>query len=271
MSLDQPGLEIGQPPPNKLATAAWFMVRPYTYLHLVEMLRRLASPSLRHLEASGPEAREWGQAMAISPLHALESVLGAGEYPAVTSLHPDIFERAASRARGTGIGLGGAANLDLLYHLVRGLEARHVLETGVAYGWSSLSILLAQKAFGGGSLVSTDMPYPRAGNEEVVGCVVPEDLRASWTLIRRPDRPGLGRAVRKLGTLDLAHYDSDKTYAGQRWAYPKIWAALRSGGVLVSDDIQYQTAFRDFAATCGASPIVVGGDDKLIGILRKPR
>ena len=148
MSIDQPGLEIGQPPPNKLKTAAWFLLRPYTYLHMAEMLRRLASRSLRRLEASGPEAREWGEALAMSPLQALEAVLGHSEYPAATSLHAEVFRRAEAHARGSGVGMGGAANLDLLYHLVRGLEARCVLETGVAYGWSSLSILLAQAGLG---------------------------------------------------------------------------------------------------------------------------
>jgi len=269
MRLNQPGLEIGQPPPSKIATATWFLLRPYTYRHLVEMLRRQASPWLRDLEASGAEAQAWGDALAVAPRKAMEALLGPGPYEDVTTLYPDTFRRAEAGAR-ESIGMGGAANLDLLYHLVRGLEARRVLETGVAYGWSSLSILLAQKTLGGGKLASTDMPYPRADNEEFVGCVVPEDLRGSWTLIRRPDRPGLGRAIRSLGQVDLAHYDSDKTYAGQSWAYPRIWKALRPGGVLVSDDIQYQTAFRDFAATSAASPIIVDSDGKLIGILRKP-
>ena len=269
MSLNQPGQEIGQPPPNKLATAAWFVFRPYTYRHLVEMLRRLVSPSLRELEATGAESRTWGESRAIGHRQALEVLVGPGEYADVTTLHHETFRGAEAVAQ-QSIGMGGAANLDLLYHLVVGLEARRVLETGVAYGWSSLAILLAQQALGGGKLASTDMPYPRADNERFVGCVVPEALRDSWTLIRHPDRPGLGRAIRSLGRVDLAHYDSDKTYAGQSWAYPRIWEALRPGGVMVSDDIHYQTAFRDFAARSGASPLVVDLEGKLIGILTKP-
>ena len=76
--------------------------------------------------------------------------------------------------------------------------------------------------------------------------------------------------TRSSGGIDLAHYDSDKTYAGQRWALSKMWPALRPGGVLIMDDIQYQTAFRDFAATVGPSPIVVQGEGKLIGVIAKP-
>jgi predicted O-methyltransferase YrrM len=166
--------------------------------------------------------------------------------------------------------LGGEANLELLYHLVRGLGARCVIETGVAYGWSSLAILLAQEATGGGILISTDMPYPRLRNEGYVGWVVPERLRGSWTLIRRPDRPGLSRALARLRQIDLAHYDSDKTYAGQAWALRTIWRKLRPGGILIVDDIDCQAAFRDFSELAGVAPTVVDGCGKLIGVLQKP-
>jgi predicted O-methyltransferase YrrM len=166
--------------------------------------------------------------------------------------------------------LGGAANLELLYHLTRRLEAHRVVETGVAYGWSSLTILLAQESIGGGTLVSTDMPYPRMNNEEHVGCVVPARIRTSWTLVRRPDRPALPRALARVGEIDLVHYDSDKTYAGQSWAFREIWAALRPGGVLIADDIDCQTAFRDFSSRLALRPIVVEGQGKLIGVIQKP-
>jgi predicted O-methyltransferase YrrM len=88
-------------------------------------------------------------------------------------------------------------------------------------------------------------------------------------LVRQPDRPALPRALAELGEIDLAHYDSDKTYAGQSWAFRRMWAALRPGGILMVDDIHYQTAFRDFAATLDVEPIVVTSG-KLIGVLRKP-
>jgi hypothetical protein len=106
------------------------------------------------------------------------------------------------------------------------------------------------------------------GNERYVGAAVPDSLRSSWTLIRQPDRPALPRALAELNEIDLAHYDSDKTYAGQSWAFPRMWAALRPGGILMVDDIHYQTAFRDFAATLDVQPIVVKSG-KLIGVLRK--
>jgi predicted O-methyltransferase YrrM len=110
--------------------------------------------------------------------------------------------------------------------------------------------------------------HVRVGNEPFVGAAVPEQLRASWTLIRQPDRSGLPKALSYFDEIDLAHYDSDKTYAGQSWGFRKIWDRLRAGGVLIADDIDYQTAFRDFAESSGAEPMVVESG-KLIGVLRK--
>lgn len=255
--------------PNKLATGLWFLKRPATYGHLGAMLRRTALGSERVRGHGSREALAWGEPLARSPQAVLTALFGEGAYPSPRDTYPDVFAQADFTVEQSGSALGGAANLQLLYHLTHGLQARRVVETGVAYGWSSLAILLAQQAVGAGELVSTDMPYPRMGRDDLVGCVVPERMRASWTLLRQPDRPGLTRAIRRLGVIDLAHYDSDKTYDGQSWAFPHLWKALRAGGALVVDDIDQQTAFRDFAVTLGVRPFVVDGQGKLIGVLVK--
>jgi predicted O-methyltransferase YrrM len=271
MSEESAANRVSNPAPNKLATALWFLRRPNTYRHLAELVRRSLSPSGKRLEASGPEAVAWAEPLAQSPRAALEQLEGPGSYPHPRELYAELFENAEARDAETGMDvLSGPANLELLYHLVRILPARRAVETGVSYGWSSLVILLAQDGVGGGRLISTDMPYPRVGNELLVGSAVPDRLRESWTLIRQPDRPGLSRALAEMREIDLAHYDSDKTYAGQSWAFRKIWAALRPGGILMADDIHCQTAFRDFASAIGVQSTVVQGDRKLIGVLRKP-
>lgn len=270
MSTAAPGpTPRGHPSPNKLATVLWFAARPWTYEHLLEMLRRRATPGLSKLEATGPEANAWGGARGVSPGEALRSLLGPGEYRPLGDLFPDVVAGARARVRTSSVEMGGAAALDLLYHLVLGARATRVVETGVAYGWSSLAVLLALRELGGGTLASTDMPYPRARGEEWVGIAVPDDLRGDWRLVRRPDRPGLRRAVAEVGEAHLAHYDSDKTYAGRMWAYPLLWRSLRAGGLLVSDDIQDNLAFRHFAEGIGAEPLVVAVEGKLVGIVRK--
>ena len=69
--------------------------------------------------------------------------------------------------------------------------------------------------------------------------------------------------------LDLCHYDSDKTYYGRRWAYPKLWKALRPGGIFVSDDIQDNFAFREFVESRSLDYRVVESQGKYVGVCRK--
>jgi predicted O-methyltransferase YrrM len=110
---------------------------------------------------------------------------------------------------------------------------------------------------GHGRLISIDMPYAKLDNERYVGCAVPPRLRANWSLVRRSDRDALEPALAELGELDVAHYDSDKSYAGRMFAYPKLWAALRNGGVLMSDDVEDNLAFRDFALSINRKPWIL--------------
>jgi hypothetical protein len=116
----------------------------------------------------------------------------------------------------------------------------------------------------------------RRGGSRYVGCVVPERLRRRWHLIRYPDFIGLKKVFRRVSTIDLCHYDSDKSYEGRAWAYVEIWSRIRPGGIFMSDDIGDNTAFRDFAIECGQPPIVVrargsgGSGERFIGILVKP-
>jgi hypothetical protein len=122
----------------------------------------------------------------------------------------------------------------------------------------------------GGRLVSVDMPYPKENKEDFVGIAVPAEWRREWTLIREPDRNGLKKAIKRLGgTIDLCHYDSDKSYPGRMFAYPILWDALRPGGVFISDDIQDNFAFRDFCAARGIAYAVTESEGKYVGIARK--
>lgn len=184
--------------------------------------------------------------------------------------HPDLVAQASARVDATKPRLGGAGNLDLLYDLCEQVQAVKVIETGVAHGWSSLAIL-ASIAPRDGHLWSTDLPYPYLPDAQAaVGVAVPDELRSHWTLLSGTDRQHLEAAVAQAGMIDLAHYDSDKSYAGASWAYRVLFAALRPGGVLIADDIGDHLAFRDFAAEMGVAAEVIAHDGKFQGIVRRP-
>jgi predicted O-methyltransferase YrrM len=203
-------------------------------------------------------------------------LLGASDAPvSVRATHADRFVAAEIVAARAPVRMGGPGHLDLIYNAAEAVSAVRVVETGVAYGWSSLALLLSLAHRPGALLVSTDLPHvKREGSEAHVGAVVPTDLRGAWKVISRADREALPEAIRLAAPIDLCHYDSDKSYAGRAWAYPLLWGALRSGGLFLSDDIGDNLGFCHFCDRVGVEPVVfestAARGKKYVGALRKP-
>ena len=164
---------------------------------------------------------------------------------------------------------GGQGHIFLLYDVCENLEAVKALETGVAYGWSSAAIL-SSVSKRSGKLISVDMPMVRQTDYHMIGVAVTEDLKGSWELLREPDRNGLKTAIKKHNySYDLIHYDSDKSYYGRKWSQPLIWKYLRKGGVFISDDIEDNSAFREFVASNNLDFSVLKFEGKYVGVIRK--
>jgi signal recognition particle subunit SEC65 len=189
------------------------------------------------------------------------------------AVHPSLFERGRQRIDRLAIpfhqlGLAGSSDLRLAYSTAVGIGARDILETGVALGWSSLAFLKATERTQG-RLVSVDLPYPFLIGRSWVGAAVPDDMRERWTLLRHSDRRGIPKALHISDGYDLIHYDSDKTREGRRWAYPRLWRALRPGGVLISDDVGDNEIWAQFCESIGAPLIVVRRHRAYSGLARK--
>ena len=166
------------------------------------------------------------------------------------------------------IKMGGGANIDLLYSLIKNLKFNNIIETGVAYGWSSLSILSALENVKNAKLISIDMPYPNLASVKYIGCLVPKNLKYKWQLIRKSDRSAL-KNILENNNFNLCHYDSGKSYYGRKWAYNLIWNNLEKKGVLISDDISDNMAFLDFAKFVKVKPIIIKFNSKYIGLIFK--
>jgi hypothetical protein len=93
------------------------------------------------------------------------------EQGVLPSIADDLLAEANELARRSSVQMGGAGDIDLIYAAVILSGSTRAVETGVAYGWSSLAILAALENLGKGRLISVDMPYPKIGNEEFVGIV----------------------------------------------------------------------------------------------------
>jgi predicted O-methyltransferase YrrM len=255
---------------GKFGTLFWFLKRPRLYPHMMHLVSLKLSPSSHVMEDTGEEALEWCEGLAVDTDTALERLTGMPAPTPVRDLHSDYFESAERTAGECPMEMGGAGNLDLLYWSAEYLKASKVIETGVAYGWSSLAILLSLKNRPGSQLISSDMPYRNRNGEQYVGCIVPKEIRSNWRILSYADRQAVPRALKTLGTIDMCHYDSDKSYDGMMWAYPRLWKALRPGGFFISDDIGDNIAFREFSKAIACDPIIVKKDNKYMGVIIKP-
>lgn len=159
--------------------------------------------------------------------------------------------------------------MNLVGVLVHELKPSVVVETGVAAGFTTATILGAMSDNAHGHLYSVDLP-PIGAEQESVGRIVPQHVRERWTLEIGPSRRVLAGLVERVAPLDLAIHDADHTYQSQLDEYATTWPRLRSGGFLISDDVG-NPAFVEFAAEVGVRPfLVVGATASAVGIARKP-
>lgn len=260
---------------HRINILLWFARRPHLYKQfrreIFSFFRRKNHPTLDR----SIEAEKWCESYGISVEDAFQKLFPSHQYMEVEDKFPRVMKNSHRVVTSTAFNWGGQGNISLNYNIAEATDASNVLETGVAYGWSTLSILLSLDSRQKGHLCSVDMPFMGFENEKDIGCVIPESLKNErWTLLRLPDREGLPKAFKNSAPFDFCHYDSDKTYGGKKWAYPKIWKNLRPGGILISDDISDNMAFKEFSDRIQIPPTIIKTFDtqveKFVGLLVKP-
>ncbi len=162
----------------------------------------------------------------------------------------------------------GASNMELIYEIIRDRKPKNILETGVAYGWSSYAILLAVSHNKFGKLISIDLPYPLINERKNIGILVPNKIKRNWSLILSRDTSGIKIALKKFNyKIDLFHYDSDKNYDAKLRNLLLVWKNINKNGVIICDDINDNYAFFDFAELIKKKFYVIKTDNKYLGIL----
>ena len=164
--------------------------------------------------------------------------------------------------------LGGGANQELLFFLTRFLKPNIVLETGVAAGYSSKVILKAIEKNKNGSLYSSDFPYFRIKNpEKYIGILLSEKLKQNWNLSIEGDEINLRRFFKVIKKIDLFHYDSDKSYNGKKKVFNLIIEKMSKGSVMIFDDIQDDTFFKDIVIEYDFNYKVFKFENKFVGLI----
>ena len=161
-----------------------------------------------------------------------------------------IEKEAIEKLSKLDVSFGGGGNCFLLYFLIRKFNLLNVVETGVAAGWSSLAILRALKKNGKGYLYSSDFPYFRLENpEKYIGYLAQDESNKNdWTLDIRGDDVALPEIINQMGnkSIDLFHYDSDKSYSGRVNALKTLKSKINSKTIIIFDDIQNNLHFKDY-------------------------
>lgn len=162
----------------------------------------------------------------------------------------------------------GWVNLDdalFLYWLVRKLDPKTIVQTGVCNGLSSAFMMLALVKNGTqGSLHVIDMPPVFDPKDpgwtipgKVYGVVIPEGKTSGWIV---PDAYSdrfevwngdakvlLPKMIDKVPTIDLFYHDSDHTYNHMMFEFNQAKRKLRQGGLIVGDDVSWNASVWDFA------------------------
>ncbi len=165
------------------------------------------------------------------------------------------------------------------YGLVRLMQPDLVVETGVCDGYSSRFLLLAMERNGRGRLHSIDLPNQdvelvpgRSRQRDVLpgtretGWLVPPSLRGRWQLHLGDARELLPGLFPTLGKADIFIHDSLHTYEHMMFEFQTAWPNLRDGGIMVSDDTDWNDAFADFAASVNRTPVMF---NYRVGAIRK--
>jgi predicted O-methyltransferase YrrM len=162
-----------------------------------------------------------------------------------------------------------------LYALVRALQPSVAVETGVCNGFSTAFLLLALQHNGCGALHSIDLPevagvdyepgtfWEGKGGAAIPpgkesGWMIPDELQERWTLVLGMSYDELPPLLERLGTIDFFIHDSEHSYECMSFEFARAWDGLGEGGVVVADDAHWNTAFAEFAARIGRTPIALG-------------
>lgn len=173
----------------------------------------------------------------------------------------------------------GRGRFLFLYVATRLLEPEVVIETGCFTGRDSSVLLQALNRNARGHLYTIDLPAEEGRFSQIgrgsglaeglePGFLVPQTLRSRWSLIAGDVKHELPPLLREVSDIGLFFHDSHHTYSHMMWEYASIWPQLAESGIIVSDDIAWNTAFWDFAAGVGR-PVVIHRSSPNVGALSR--
>ena len=170
--------------------------------------------------------------------------------PALAAAEASLAEQNANLPADAPFGVGNSAEPfvgHIAYVLCRILRPDTVVETGVAYGGLTTYLLSALEANKRGVLHSIDLPPILERHARWVGLFVPQNLRARWTLHLGASRRVLPDLLKKVRPVGLFIHDSLHTQRNMAWEFATATPYLASRAAVLSDDVERNHAFEDWA------------------------
>ena len=193
------------------------------------------------------EAKKWAKLNTKQTTEDFCKSIDSLLYDEVKSDTSFIEKEAKEKLSKLNVFFGGRGNYILVYFLIRKFKLLNIVETGVAAGWTSLAILRALKKNGKGNLYSSDFPYFRLPDpEKFIGILVPKHYKENWCLYIKGDENNIKEIKKKIKSVDLVHYDSDKTYNGRQNFIKMISNLVHNQTFLIMDDLHNDSFFLDY-------------------------
>lgn len=155
-----------------------------------------------------------------------------------------------------------------LYFITRFFKPKIIFETGVAAGWSSFAFLSAINKNEYGHLYSSDLPNNLMMNNLLdIGIAVPTELKNAWSLCIKGDDICLPIFLKEVKSIDIFHYDSDKSYNARKNVFLSIYKKLSKEFIIIFDDIHINDHFKNLIKDYNYSWKVFKFGNKYFGLI----
>ncbi len=133
-----------------------------------------------------------------------------------------------------------------LYILCRIMKPENIIETGVAYGLSSIYILKALNKNNFGTLHSIDSVFRPWQERNMIGSIIPDELRKRWSFNFGSSNDRLQEVFNDINNVQIFIHDSLHTYKNMMFEFNCAEKNLGKDGIIISDDVLDNDAFFDF-------------------------
>lgn len=90
------------------------------------------------------------------------------------------------------------------------------------------------------------------------GWLIPDALRDRWTLHEGASQDMLEPLLEELGSIDMFMHDSEHSHTCMTFEFHAAWPAINQDGVLIADDVDWNSAWDEFCTAHDRDPIPLG-------------